>query len=76
MYLLGCLSEESLGGGVHVLGVCADTYGEAAGHVDADILARQGVGQIGINADGGERHVGVVLDYGPYELTATVYAGG
>ena len=69
LYLGGILSEQTLCGCRHVLWVCADTHGKAARHINADVLTAQGIGKVGINADG-------VLNDGPHEGTSTMHTVG
>ena len=74
LYLLSRLAEQSFGSSQHAVGLGADTHGEAARHVHAYVLSREGVGQVGINADGCQTHVGIVFNDGPYEGTSAMYA--
>ena len=70
--LLGGESQKTFGGGQHALGVSADTHGEAARYVHTDVLAAERIGQVGIDADGGQAQISIILDDGPYKGTASV----
>ena len=74
--VVGRKTKQTLSSVVHRVGLGADTHGEAAGNVDADVLAREGIGEVRFNRDRGEVEVGVVLDDRPYEHATTMYTLG
>ncbi len=73
---VGAEAQETLGGVGHHLGLGADTHGEAAGNVYADVLLGQGVLEVALNADGLEVEVCIILEDGPDERGTAVDATG
>ena len=74
--LLSRLAKQTFCGSQHTLGVCADTHRKATRHVHTDVLPAEGIGEIGINADGSKSQIGIVLYDGPHEGTTTMHTLG
>ena len=72
----GFESEEAFGGVVHRVALGRNTDRETTRHVDANVLSRKGVGQIGFDGNGREAQIGIILNDGPNKGTATVNALG
>ncbi len=69
-------AQQADGRVLHLLGRGADGHGEHAGHVDADVLHRQGAAQRDLDLHRLEAQPGVVLDQRPDELRPAVDATG
>ena len=74
--LLRRLSEQTFCGSQHALRLRADTHGEATRHVHADVLLRQGIRQVRIDANRRQGKVSIILDDGPHEGTTAVHTFG
>ena len=66
------LAEQAFGCVGHALRFGGNTDGESAGHIHADVLLTQRVGQVTLDGDGREVEEGVVLKHGPDEGGAAV----
>ncbi len=74
--LLELQAQQALGGVLHHAGLGGHAHGEPAGHVDADVLAGQGVLQIHGDGHGGQIQELIGLDHRPDEGRAAVDALG
>ena len=70
--VLGAQAEQTLGGVGHAVRLGADTYGKAAGDVNADVLLTQGVGKVALDADRSQVQERIALEHRPDERCASV----
>ena len=69
-------SEETLSGIGHILRLGGNTDGEAARHVNTDVLLRKGIGKIALNGNRSEIKEGIALENRPNERGSAVDTAG
>ena len=72
--ICGVQAQQTDGRVLHQLGLGADGHGEDAGHVDANVLARQRVAQRHLDLDRLQAEIAVVLDDRQHEPAAAMDA--